>query len=435
VDLVSALVARHFPESGRELLIGRVPVGAIAASFGTPLFIYSADVLDREWSALRETLPPQFSICYSVKANPNPALLRHFLARGCGLEIASGGELHLALRAGCAPDKILFAGPGKTEAELELALKHEIGEIHLESLVEADRVSALSRRQGIRAKVAIRVNPSGEAQGGAMRMGGKPAPFGIDEETLDDVVPRLAADADLDLRGVHLFAGTQILDHVTLLRQYRKGIEIARRVAGRLGRSLHTLDFGGGLGIPYLASDEPLDMPQLRAGLASLMAEWAEDRIFAHTQFIVEPGRYLVGEAGIYVARITDIKVSRGKRFLVLDGGMNHHLAASGNLGQVIKRNFPVAIVNKLLGTSREPVDIVGPLCTPLDVLARDVGLPSAEVGDLVGVFQAGAYARSASPLGFLSHPTPPEVLVQGGRPRLIRRPGTYDDLCHDLLS
>jgi diaminopimelate decarboxylase len=433
LDHVAALIAARFPGSDRELVIGGIPVASLVESFGTPLFVYSADVLDHQWATLRETLPPRFSICYSVKANPNPALLRHFLAKGSGLEIASGGELYLALRAGCPPDRVLFAGPGKTEDELELALKHGIGEIHLESLAEADRVAAISRRLGVTARVAVRVNPGRDAQGGAMRMGGKPVPFGIDEESIDAVVTRLESDPDLDLRGIHLFTGTQILDQATLLRQYEKGVEIARRVGRRLGRPLHTLDFGGGLGIPYFANEQSLDMQGLRNGLAGLAAECQTDALLAPTRFVVEPGRYLVGEAGIYVARVTDVKVSRGRRFLVLDGGMNHHLAASGNLGQVIKRNFPLAIVNKLDAAAEDPVDVVGPLCTPLDTLAREAPLPAAEIGDLVGIFQSGAYARAASPLGFLSHATPPEVLVEHGRPRLIRRRGTYDDLLHDL--
>jgi diaminopimelate decarboxylase len=218
-----------------------------------------------------------------------------------------------------------------------------------------------------------------------------------------------------------------------LMRQYRKGIEIALGVAQRLGRPLQTVDFGGGLGIPYFPGDQELKMELLENELANLMREVRHEPLFSGTRFILEPGRYLVGEAGIYVARVMDVKESRGKKFVILDGGMNHHLAASGNLGQVIKKNFPVVILNKAADTARERVDVVGPLCTPLDVLARDVDLPPAEVGDLVGILQSGAYARAASPLGFLSHLTPPEILVEDGKTRLIRRRGTYQDLLADL--
>ena len=433
MDRAAALVQHYFHSADGELRVGGVPISSLAATYGTPLFVYDQQVLDKKWAVLRHTLPPEFAISYSVKSNPNPAILNYFLGRGCGLEIASAGEFYQALRAGCPPQRILFAGPGKTEAELELVLAHGIGEIHVESLLEAERVAMISRRLGVRARVAVRVNPSAEAQGGAMRMGGKPVPFGVDEESLDVVLERLLSDAAVEFRGLHLFTGTQILDHAILVCQYRKGLEIARRVAARLQQPLHTLDFGGGLGIPYFANEHELDMTQLRAALFALMAEIQGEACFAQTQFVVEPGRYLVGESGIYVTRINDIKVSRGKKFLIVDGGMHHHLAASGNLGQVIKRSFPVALLSKVEEEPAETVDVVGPLCTPLDVLAREVCLPAAQVGDLVGVFQSGAYARTASPLGFLSHLSPAEVLVHDGNSRMIRRRGTYDDLFHDL--
>jgi len=213
------------------------------------------------------------------------------------------------------------------------------------------------------------------------------------------------------------------------VNQYRRGIEIARRLAGRLGRPLATLDFGGGLGVPYFSTEHPLDTHKLRELLQGLMVEIEGDPSLAGTRFLVEPGRFLVAESGIYVARINDIKVSRGKTFYILDGGMNHHLAASGNLGQVIKRNFPLAVVNRLGEAPSQNVDVVGPLCTPLDTLAREATLAPAEVGDLVGIFQSGAYGLSASPLGFLSHPTPAEVLAVDGTSTLIRPRLRWEDV------
>ncbi len=429
MDHVVDLLARHFPGSDRVLRVGGVSIEDIAAEFGTPLFVYDSTVLDRKWTELRRSLPPGFSIYYSAKANPNRAILRHFLGKGAGLEVASLGELERALAAGCPPERVLFAGPGKTEAELERALTAGIGEVHVESALEVQRIGRLTRRLGLRARLGLRVNPGADVQGGAMRMGGKPAPFGVDEEDLDKVVDLLLADPAFDFRGLHIFSGTQILDPTVLVNQYRRGIEIARRLAHRLGRPLATLDFGGGLGVPYFATESPLDMDKLREQLQALMAEVEGDRLLAGTRFLVEPGRFLVAEAGIYVARINDIKVSRGKTFYILDGGMNHHLAASGNLGQVIKRNFPLAVVNRLGEAFSLTVDVVGPLCTPLDTLARDAALAPAEVGDLVGIFQSGAYGLSASPLGFLSHATPAEVLVADGASTLIRPRLRWEDL------
>ncbi len=427
-DLAALLVSKYFPKSGDSLVIGDVSVVQLAEIYGTPIFIYDGSVLDRKFDALRSALPARFSIYYSIKANPSPAVVRHFLSRGSGIEIASVGEFRKALEAGCPPERILFAGPGKSEAELELVLSRGIGEIHMESLTEARRIAAICRRLGRRAQVAIRINPVGEAEGGAMRMGGRPAPFGMDEEILDQVLDAVLAEPELDLCGIHLFTGTQILDAAVLENQYRPGLELARRVVKRVGRPLRTLDFGGGLGIPYFAHEQELNLESLQKRLATLFQEIDGDPAFEGTQFLVEPGRFLAGEAGVYLTRISDIKVSRGKKFLIVDGGMNHHLAASGNLGQTIKRNYPIAILNKMPAPADETVDIVGPLCTPLDTLARAITLPRAEIGDLVGIFQSGAYGRSASPVGFLSHPEPSEIFIQHGRHALVSHEGDQFD-------
>ncbi|GJL51991.1 MAG: diaminopimelate decarboxylase [Nitrospirales bacterium] len=429
------LIARHFHmDSGLLMFGGQTSIETIVATYGTPLFIYDAAVLNRKYELLQQTLPQNFAISYSVKANPSQAILKHFVQKGCGLEIASSGEFLQALQAGCASNAILFAGPGKTKAELELVLAKGIGEIHIESVLEVARIAAISQRLGVMANVAIRVNPTGEALGGAMRMGGQSTPFGIDEEELESVVAQVCSNPVLKFSGLHLFSGTQILDYSVLVSQYRKGLDIARRIVKKTGQPLRTLDFGGGWGIPYFGKEMELDTKKLKSGLEEVFSEVQNDPDFSGTQFMVEPGRYLVGEAGVYVTQITDVKVSRGKKFLIVDGGMHHHLAASGNFGQVIKKNFPVCLVNKIDQPMKETVDVVGPLCTPLDVLARGIQLPEAIVGDLVGVLQSGAYGRTASPLHFLSHCSPPEVLVEGGEAKLIRRRGTYEDLTRDCV-
>lgn len=429
---VDDLIARHYAREGGHLHVGGVPIGDIVQRHGTPLYVYDQATLHRQWQALRDALPPRFDIFYSVKANPNQALLRFFVGQGCGLEIASAGELHQALAAGCAPDRIVFAGPGKREEELALALRHGIGEIHVESLTEARRLAALAAERAQPARIALRINPAAAVEGGGMRMGARAVPFGIDEDQLDAVLEELLREPWLRVVGLHLFVGTQILDHQTLLGQYRAGLDIARRMAAALGGPLRTIDFGGGLGVPYFAHEQRLDMDALREGLAALVDGLAGDPAFAGTALMVEPGRFLVAEAGVYVARVLDVKHSRGRTFVIADGGMHHHLAASGNLGQTIKRNFPVALLNRLDEPAAADVDIVGPLCTPLDVLARGIAVPEPAIGDLVGVFQSGAYGRAASPLGFLSHDAPAEVLVENGRDRLVRRRGRPQDYLAD---
>jgi diaminopimelate decarboxylase len=415
-----AVIERCFGYHGPELHVGGLPIHVIAEHYGTPLFVYDRRTLERSLIELRAALPPRFEIYYSVKANPNHTILKHFLKHGCGLEIASGGEYLKARSAGCSPERIIYAGPGKTVAELEFVLSEGVGEIHLESRLEAERLAALSTRIGRQTKVAIRINPSEDIQGGALLMGGRATPFGVDEENLNPLVDYVLIEPSLDLRGIHIYAGTQILDVDVIVSHYRKALQLARRVAMRSGKPICTVDFGGGMGIPYFLHESAIDLDALRDALARLMAETQDEPCFQDARFLAEPGRYLVAEAGIYVARIVDIKVSRGKKFLVMDGGMNHHLAASGNLGQTIKRNYPIALLTKLDQPAEETVDIVGPLCTPLDMLGRGIRLPKADVGDLVGIFQSGAYALSASPTGFLSHNIPAEVWIDNAKHRKI---------------
>lgn len=432
---VQELITDLFPGSEGELLIGGIGVTELADRFGTPLFVYDESVMLKKWNLLRATFPERFEIHYSVKANPNLTLLRWFLDHGAGLEIASDGELFQALEAGCPPSRILFAGPGKTAGQIELALRNNIAEIHAESVTELRRISSIAERLNMVAPVALRINPDAAAEGGAMRMGGVASAFGIDEEQLEEAVTYAVTSPSIELVGIHLFAGTQVLSADTLLAQYAKGLQLGRQVGERLRRPLQTIDFGGGLGIPYFSSDEPLNMERLKLGLQTLMAEFGRDPGLAGTRFVIEPGRFLVGEAGVYLARVLDVKVSRGKRFVILDGGMNHHLAASGNLGQTIKRNFPLIVANRLREAEQDTAQVVGPLCTPLDVLGRALPVPHVEVGDLIAVLQSGAYARSASPLGFLSHCSPAEVLVDSGEARVIRARGTLSDLVRDMAD
>ncbi len=432
MERVAELLERSFKLRDGVLVVGEAGIDELAATYGTPLFVYDRAVVDAQLRLLRDALPASFDLFYSIKANPNATILRHFITAGCGLEVASAGEFEQARASGSPTERIVFAGPGKTDEELELVAAAGIGEIHAESAAEVDRLAAICDRLDRTIAVALRVNPGTEAVGGAMRMGGAPSPFGVDEEALESVLERLLSTERLTFAGIHLYAGTQILDHEVLLAQYRHGLEIARRASAQAGHALATVDFGGGLGIPYFPSESQLDVARLGDGLTALSNGVVDDAAFAGTRFVLEPGRFLVGEAGIYVARITDIKVSRGKKFLITDGGMHHHLAASGNLGMLIKRNFPAAIVTKLAVAERETVDLVGPLCTPLDTIGRSVSLPPAEVGDLVAIFQSGAYARAASPLGFLSHLAPPEVWVDGGSHSLIRQRGETVDYLRD---
>lgn len=430
-DHVARLLERYFEVRDHELHIGGLSVSRLAEEFGTPIFLYDQGVILRKIQAVRSMLPSGFRLFYSMKANPNAALLRCFLQNGCGLEVASGGELYQALRAGCPPDRLIFAGPGKTRGELAAALHASIREIHVESIEEARCISDLAEASGRCATIALRINPI-EPSGGAMRMGGRASPFGIDEENLDDALNKILSLPHLNVIGVHLFMATQILDAETLIAQYQRALSIAREVALRIPGPLATIDFGGGLGTPYFAHESELDLEHVARGIGMVAEQMQNDPLLSGAEGIVEPGRFLVNEAGVYLARVTRVKSSRGKTFAIIDGGMHHHLAASGNLGQIIKRNYPVAIVNKLGLPLTQTTEVVGPLCTPLDMLARQAKLPPIQPGDLFGVFQSGAYARTSSPHGFLSHDSPAEVLVADGKATLIRRRGHPEDYLRD---
>ncbi|GEP08834.1 type III PLP-dependent enzyme [Methylobacterium gnaphalii] len=419
-------LADLFGSVAGELAVGGVPLSALAEHHGTPLYVYDAERMRRIFRALSEAVAGFADIYYSIKANPNPAVARVFVREGAGLEIASAAEYLAACAAGAASERILFAGPGKRLDELAFVIERGIGEIHLESHEEIARVAAIGQGLGVTVPVALRINPSAAAQGGAMRMGGKPSPFGFDEEEIKAVIEAVTAHPALRLTGIHLFAGTQILDADVLAGQWGHGLQLASRAARHLGQPLETIDLGGGLGIPYFQGETALDLGRLRERVDHLAAYLRDDPLIRDARVLIEPGRFLVGPAGLYAGQVLASKMSRGTRFLVIDGGMHHHLAASGNLGQVIKRDFPI-VAAAPAGREASPCTLVGPLCTPLDTLARQAALPDLHAGELVAILQSGAYGLTASPIGFLSHPTPAEVLVDRGSVTLIRPRGTFE--------
>lgn len=413
--LAETLVARHFRTHGADLVVGDHSVAALAAQFGTPLYIYDAEAMRANFRTLAAAVSGFADIHYSVKANPDPAVIALFLAEGAGVEIASLGEYRRAIAAGARPEQILFAGPGKRRAELEAVVDGGIGEIHVETLEEIDRLEAIGAARDRRIDIAIRINPVASAQGGAMRMGGKPTAFGFDEEDVVAILAYIAARPHLRLTGLHVFAGTQILDAEVLLTQWAHGLDLAVRVAAIAGHPLRTIDLGGGLGIPYFEGDATLDLARVADGIPALLARKSASAGIADARVVIEPGRYLAGPGGLYVAEVNAVKVSRGSTFVITDGGMHHHLAASGNLGQVVKRDYPLVTPARMAeAPAAQPVSVVGPLCTPLDTLARKAVLPQLRSGDLVAILQSGAYGLTASPNGFLSHDPPAEVLVDG---------------------
>ncbi|HEX9625690.1 MAG TPA: pyridoxal-dependent decarboxylase, exosortase A system-associated [Acidiferrobacterales bacterium] len=391
------------------LHVGGEPAERLAARAGrTPLYVYDRAVIARTVVALRAALPEEIGLHYAVKANPMPALVQYLTGLVDGLDVASAGEMQVALDAGMAAAHVSIAGPGKTPAELGRAIAAGIV-INMESENEMETIARLEADLGLRARVAIRVNPDFELKSSGMKMGGGPKQFGVDAERVPAMLARLA-QLKLDFHGFHIFSGSQNLRAAAIQEAQEKTFALALRLADRSPVPVRLLNIGGGFGIPYFPGETPLDLEPIGAKLRRLLPDVR--RKLPQAEIVVELGRYLVGSAGVYLCRVIDRKISRGQVFLVTDGGLHHHLAASGNFGQVIRKNYPVAVAGRMHGGEREIASVVGPLCTPLDVLADRMELARAEVGDLIAVFQSGAYGLTASPLGFLSHPPPAELLV-----------------------
>lgn len=372
------------------------------AEAGTPLYLYDFSAVQARIARFRAAIPAQVALHYAIKANPFPPLIAAIAPLVDGIDVASAGEMGKAL-AVMAAATVSFAGPGKRDAELEAAIRAGVT-LNLESEGEAERALAIGDRLGIAPRLAVRVNPDFELRGSGMKMGGRASPFGIDAGRVPSLVRRLLA-AGADWRGFHIYAGSQALSAEAVIETQTATIGLAARLAEEAGALPPLVNLGGGFGIPYFPGDVALDVEAVGASLAGAL-----DRLDTH--YAIELGRWLVGEAGIYLARVIDRKESQGETFLVVDGGLHHHLAATGNFGTVVRRNYPVAVAHRLQDPAEEVVTIVGPLCTPLDRLADRVALPRAAVGDLIAVFASGAYGASASPQAFLGHPPVRELLA-----------------------
>lgn len=399
----------HFPVRNDCLVVGGVPLPRLAERMGeTPFYAYDRQLISHRIASLREQMPHELHLHYAMKANPMPAIVQHMRDLVDGIDVASAGEMRVALDAGFPPDGISFAGPGKRASELRSAIAAGIT-INIESRNELVTAERLGSALGIRPRLAVRVNPDFELKTSGMKMSGGPKQFGIDAEQVPGVLQELS-DLDVDFQGFHIFSGSQNLRPEALIEAQNNTVELAIRLAENAPRPIRLLNIGGGFGIPYFPGEKRLDIAPIAENLSGLIEKVAD--ALPETAVAMELGRYLVGEAGVYVCRVLDRKISRGHIFLITDGGLHHHLAASGNFGQVIRKNYPVVVGNRVEGDEREIASVVGPLCTPLDLLADRMELARADVGDLIAVLQSGAYGRTASPVSFLSHPPPGEILV-----------------------
>lgn len=391
------------------LQLGGRPLTRLAEQVGrTPFYAYDRRLVTERVCILKKHMPADVHLHYAIKANPMPALVQHMATLVDGLDVASAAEMQIALNSGISPHRVSFAGPGKTPAELARAIAAGVI-INMESETEMEVIAGLGKKLGIRPAVAVRVNPDFELKTSGMKMSGGSKQFGVDAERVPAMLKRLS-ELDLEFTGFHIFSGSQNLQVEAIIEAQHKAVELALALAQHAPEPIRLLNIGGGFGIPYFPGDKPINPTPIGENLRRLLPQIREH--LPHAQVVLELGRYLVGEAGVYVCRVIDRKISRGQVFLITDGGLHHHLAASGNFGQVIKKNYPVLVGNKVAGADREIVSVVGPLCTPLDTLADRMEMTKGEVGDLIVVLQSGAYGLTASPIAFLNHPPPAEVLV-----------------------
>lgn len=399
----------QFPVENNALVVGGRSILDINNEVGsTPFYVYDSALMTKKVTQLRAALPSQIHLHYAMKANPMPAVVKHMAGLVDGLDVASGGELKVALASGAKPETISFAGPGKTDWELEAAIQAGIT-LNVESENELRRIAEISNELSTQAHIAIRVNPDFELKASGMKMGGGPKQFGIDAERVPDALKEIGK-LGLHFRGFHIFCGSQNLKPEAIIEAHDNTFELALRLAQDAPGPVELLNIGGGLGIPYFPGETRIDLAPIANNLAEKLPEIT--RQLPEAEIVMELGRYLVGEAGLYVSKVIDKKVSRGHTYLICDGGLHHHLSASGNFGQVVRKNYPVTVASNAESQDKESVSVVGPLCTPLDLLANNMELPVAEPGDLVAVFQSGAYGYSASPHRFLSHPDVKEILV-----------------------
>jgi diaminopimelate decarboxylase len=427
-DKAHDLAERFGGESEGEFAPAGIPVSRIAESYGTPFYLYHGEMISERVRRVRESLGTEVS--YSVKANPSLGVCQLIAGeREAGAEVASSGELAVARAAGFEPEDIVFAGPGKTDDELYRAVDEGIFAVNVESLNEIDRLAHIASQAGKHIGVGLRINPAAQLMGSGMRMGGTVGQFGMDQAELGEAVKKTLSHPELILRGVHVYTATQVFEVEPLLEHCRNILEIALEAADLSGSTMEMIDFGGGFGVPYFEKMAEFDLDSFADGFRELLSSYRPDPRLEGCRFLFELGRYLVADAGVYVTRAVDVKETRGKTFVVTDGGMNHHLTATGNMGQVFRKAYPLLNLTRMSGVPEEGVAVAGPCCTPLDTFGNNITLTSPEPGDLIGVFYSGAYGYSASNLGFLSHPAPAEVLLWRGEAHLLRPGGRPEDV------
>ena len=403
---------------------------AIAGLHPPPFYCYDAQMIRDRYRLLRDGLPGAAEIYYSAKANPSLSVLRLFQAEGAGAEVSSLSEYRLARQAGMHPDRILVVGPGKSDREIGEAVGDGVQLIVAESLAECHRISAAASLAGRRQRVALRINPSFSVSDVRHKMSGVASQFGIDDAQIGAVAPVVDSLPGVDLVGIQVYLGARVLDHADIVATIAQTLKLGDQFGALIGRPLGVVDVGGGFGIPLFEGEPELQIVPLLDQLNRLITAHCAARPGLRVFF--EIGRYLVAPAGVFVTRVRDTKACKGKRFAICDGGANMHCSAAG-YGNPERRNWPIRRVGgrgdaEEDGT-REEVTVAGPLCTPIDTLAVDALLPRLRPGDLLRIDQSGAYGPTHSPVYFLGHGFPAELMLDNGALAVVRAADTVEDL------
>jgi diaminopimelate decarboxylase len=405
------------------LMTGGINLVSLVKKYGSPLYVYDLEIIREQYQALKQAIPNQVKIFYAIKANPNPNICSFVRSLGAGAEIASSGELYIALKSGFKGKNIIYNSPGKTNEDIEYAINNEVQIINVESMDELLRINLIAQQRQKSVKICIRINPIRMITEAKMQTGGGSQKFGTDEEDIETIIKVALKLEWIDLQGIHIYVGSQILDADILLDNIENTLKIAFNTAEKFGFALQCINFGGGLGVPYSESEPELDIEKFGKGLTALINKI--DKKYANINFILEPGRFIVSESGMFLTKVISIKKSRGKNYAIVDGGINHAF-----LPIRMNKNYPTVIANKMGQSTAKNSNFIigGPLCTSMDVFTNEVELPQVEINDIICIGNSGAYGFSASMLYFLSEPMPAEVIIKNGKSFIARQRGKKED-------
>ena len=393
-------------------------INEIDKKYGTPMYLYDKNIICNNYKRLRSSILPEAKLFYSMKANPVVGICKMLHDMGAGIEVASGGELSIALKAGIPASDIVFSGPGKTESEIQKAVASDIKMINTDSLDEIAIVDRIAAEQHKIMKVGIRINPAVSFSNAKIKMSGVASQFGVEEEKIDMVLNEIHRFENIKVCGFQIYMGTQMLLAEDIIQNTEYALELFLRLANKHSIQLEVANVGGGFGVKYFEKENDLDLEELKTRMNDLYEKYKSE--LDNTEIIFESGRFVMAESGRFITKVLYVKESKGVKYVVCDGGANFHSSAAF-LGRFVRNNFPITTFPE--SDEKEAAVIVGPLCTPIDILGQNVMISkNIKKGDYVIVEKSGAYGLTYSPLAFLSHSTPVEILKDDDEYQILRK-------------